>query len=635
MFFPQLYTITSYSLLQSTIRIREYVQEAKKRGYTSLAITDKDVLYGAPEFYRICVEEGIQPIIGLHLSYTYEEKNYGLLAYAKDETGYQQLMKLSSRKMIQEKMALDDMIETDHLVFVVPANHSVSEAFNKEEHFFSHWQFLLENVFAKDFYIGLSENTPDQLPEWYQYVTKENYPLCALHPIASLQQEDLFALEVMKHIKEGSQMPLESLSAPLPSANGYLLSEQEMIKRFEEAGLSQAVIGAQRLAESISFEFQFHQKLLPHYPVPQGKQAGEYLRELCYSQVEHRIVDYTKEYRERLDYELSVIHQMGFDDYFLIVWDVMAFAHRNKIVTGAGRGSAAGSLVAYVLEITDVDPLEYDLLFERFLNPERFTMPDIDLDIPDNRREEVLNYVREKYGQYHMAQIATFGTMAAKMVLRDAARVFGLSQSEANRWSKAIPNQLKITLTQAYKTSRQLVELVQASEKNQLLFKTAVILEGLPRHVSTHAAGVVISDKNLLELVPLQRGSDEAFLTQYTMNEVEAIGLLKMDFLGLRNLSIIDFTLKAVKRVEGQEIRLKEIPLNDAKTLLLFQRGETSGVFQFESAGIRNVLRRLGPENIEDIAAVNALYRPVLCKISIPSLPEKKEKKPFATPMIP
>lgn len=439
----------------------------------------------------------------------------------------------------------------------------------------------------------------------------------------------------MKHIKEGSQMPLESLSAPLPSANGYLLSEQEMIKRFEEAGLSQAVIGAQRLAESISFEFQFHQKLLPHYPVPQGKQAGEYLRELCYSQVEHRIADYTKEYRERLDYELSVIHQMGFDDYFLIVWDVMAFAHRNKIVTGAGRGSAAGSLVAYVLEITDVDPLEYDLLFERFLNPERFTMPDIDLDIPDNRREEVLNYVREKYGQYHMAQIATFGTMAAKMVLRDAARVFGLSQSEANRWSKAIPNQLKITLPQAYKTSRQLVELVQASEKNQLLFKTAVILEGLPRHVSTHAAGVVISDRNLLELVPLQCGSDEAFLTQYTMNEVEAIGLLKMDFLGLRNLSIIDFTLKAVKRVEGQEIRLKEIPLNDAKTLLLFQRGETSGVFQFESAGIRNVLRRLGPENIEDIAAVNALYRPGPMQNIDTFIARKKEKKPFATPMIP
>ena len=292
---------------------------------------------------------------------------------------------------------------------------------------------------------------------------------------------------------------------------------------------------------------------------------------------------------------------MGFDDYFLIVWDVMAFTHQNNIVTGAGRGSAAGSLVAYILEITDVDPLKYDLLFERFLNPERYTMPDIDLDIPDNRREDVLNYVREKYGQYHMSQIATFGTMAAKMVLRDVARVFGLSQSEANRWSKAIPNQLKITLKEAYQASKNLVELVNANEKNQLLFKTAIILEGLPRHVSTHAAGVVISDKNLLELVPLQKGSDEAFLTQYTMNDVEAIGLLKMDFLGLRNLSIIDYTLKAIKKVEKKELPLKQIPLNDPQTLLLFQQGDTTGVFQFESAGIRNVLRRLGPENRQSI----------------------------------
>ena len=380
--------------------------------------------------------------------------------------------------------------------------------------------------------------------------------------------------------------------------------------RFQEADLTKAVEGAQRLANSISFEFQFHQKLLPHYPVPGNKTAGEYLDELCQTQLSKRLAQITPEYQERLTYELSVIHQMGFDDYFLIVWDVMAFTHQNNIVTGAGRGSAAGSLVAYILEITDVDPLKYDLLFERFLNPERYTMPDIDLDIPDNRREDVLNYVREKYGQYHMSQIATFGTMAAKMVLRDVARVFGLSQSEANRWSKAIPNQLKITLKEAYQASKNLVELVNANEKNQLLFKTAIILEGLPRHVSTHAAGVVISDKNLLELVPLQKGSDEAFLTQYTMNDVEAIGLLKMDFLGLRNLSIIDYTLKAIKKVEKKELPLKQIPLNDPQTLLLFQQGDTTGVFQFESAGIRNVLRRLGPENIEDIAAVNALYRP-------------------------
>ena len=301
---------------------------------------------------------------------------------------------------------------------------------------------------------------------------------------------------------------------------------------------------------------------------------------------------------------------MGFDDYFLIIWDVMDFAHQQEIVTGAGRGSAAGALVAYVLSITDVDPIKYDLLFERFLNPERYTMPDIDLDIPDNRRDEILQYVRQKYGQEYMAQIATFGTMAAKMVLRDVSRVFGLSQSEANRWSKAIPNALKMTLDLAYEQSNQLRELVSFNERNQVMFQVAKILEGLPRHVSTHAAGVVISDKNLLDLVPLQEGSDGIWLTQFTMNDVEAIGLLKMDFLGLRNLSIIDNTLKGIKRISQQIVTQKEVPLDDPATLRLFQKGETAGIFQFESAGIRNVLRKLGPESIEDIAAVNALYRP-------------------------
>nr|WP_275574519.1 DNA polymerase III subunit alpha [Enterococcus crotali] len=279
-------------------------------------------------------------------------------------------------------------------------------------------------------------------------------------------------------------------------------------------------------------------------------------------------------------------------------------------MTGAGRGSAAGSLVSYVLSITDVDPIKYDLLFERFLNPERHSMPDIDLDIPDNRREEVLQYVREKYGHYHMAQIATFGTMAAKMVLRDVARVFGLSQSESNRWSNAVPSALKMTLKTAYADSKNLVELVNSSDTNRLLYDTAVRLEGLPRHVSTHAAGVVISDLDLLDIVPLQPGSNDIFLTQFTMNDVEKIGLLKMDFLGLRNLSIIDDTIKSIKRVYKEEVVLNQIPLDDDQTLALFRRGETSGVFQFESAGIRNVLRKLGPTSIEDIAAVNALYRP-------------------------
>lgn len=611
MFFPQLYTKTSYSLLQSTIRIQDYVQKAKALGYTVLGITDQDVLYGIPEFYQTCIKEGIKPIVGMLLTYTYESQAFDLLVYAKDGVGYQQLMKLSSKKMIQESLALSEFTESDHLIFVVPPQHSVVAEFNQTETFTAHWQALKEKVGRQDFYVGITESFSELPSGWVTFLAENNYSLCALQPIASLRQEELFALETMKHLRAGSQLSMEAINQQkIETKTGFLLAENEMIQRFNEAQLVDALEGAQRLVQSVSFEFQFHQKLLPHYPVPDQKSAGQYLDELCHAKLVERVEEITPEYQERLAYELSIIHQMGFDDYFLIVWDVMAFAHREKIVTGAGRGSAAGSLVAYILEITDVDPLQYDLLFERFLNPERYTMPDIDLDIPDNRREEVLNYVRAKYGQYHMAQIATFGTMAAKMVLRDVARVFGLSQSEANRWSKAIPNQLKITLPEAYRTSKPLVELVQLSEKNQLLFKTASILEGLPRHVSTHAAGVVISDKNLLDLVPLQKGSDEAFLTQYTMNDVEAIGLLKMDFLGLRNLSIIDYALKAIKKVEKKEIRLKQIPLNDPKTLFLFQQGDTTGVFQFESAGIRNVLRRLGPETIEDIAAVNALYRP-------------------------
>ncbi|MGM9902542.1 DNA polymerase III subunit alpha [Enterococcus sp. 10A9_DIV0425] len=633
MFLPQLYTTTSYSLLQSTIRVGEYVKTAKKLGYQALAITDRDVLYGAAEFYRACINEQIQPIIGLELEYTYDDRHNQLLFYAKNEQGYQQLMQLSSKKMIQGTLELSEITDIDQLIVILPPNDSIVDVFGQPDLFDQHWVLLQEKVSATDFYVGVTERVANEAGAWLDFLREKDYRLCAVHPIASLHQEELFALATMEHIREGSQIAFDEIKQSIRSSNeGFLIPEAELIQRFEAADLRDAVNHAYHLSTTISFQFQFHQKLLPHYPVPENQPAGTYLRELCQMQLKKRVIDFTPDYQKRLDYELSIIHQMGFDDYFLIVWDVMAFAHEQQIVTGAGRGSAAGSLVAYVLAITDVDPLKYDLLFERFLNPERYTMPDIDLDIPDNRREEVLNYVREKYGQYHMAQIATFGTMAAKMVLRDVARVFGLSQSEANRWSKAIPNQLKVTLKEAYQTSNKLVELVKTSEKNQLLFQTANILEGLPRHVSTHAAGVVLSDKNLLGLVPLQKGSDEAYLTQYTMNDVEAIGLLKMDFLGLRNLSIIDYTLKGIKRVEHQEVELKKIPLNDPKTLRLFQQGETTGVFQFESAGIRNVLRRLSPETIEDIAAVNALYRPGPMQMIDTFISRKKGKEKIHYP---
>ena len=617
MSFPQLHTITSYSLLSSTIRIQEYVQVAQKLGYQTLAIADVNVLHGVVEFYEACQQAKIRPIIGLTLEYTVEpsETPASLLLFAKDFLGYQHLMQLSSAKMTAEgQFALKDHAHLfTNLYGVLPATKSeigqlflqqdedsARQAYNRLCSYFDVDSLMVAHSFT--------EHQQNQ-PELFAFYADLALAPVGLPEVRYLEKEEDFALTVLQNLKGNTQIKLE---APTIATEGPFYLRQAAAATTQIAAIAgtAAVANAQKIAENCRLELPMHQKLLPHFPVPKGQTAGEYLQALCYERLSLRLPNASAIYQKRLEHELTIIHRMGFDDYFLIVWDVMAFAHQQKIVTGAGRGSAAGSLVAYVLSITDVDPIKYDLLFERFLNPERYTMPDIDLDIPDNRREEVLVYVNQKYGHYHMAQIATFGTMAAKMVLRDVARVFGLSQSEANAWSKAVPNALKITLKQAYQESKKMQELVQSSPTNQLLFQTAAQLEGLPRHVSTHAAGVVISDENLLNLVPLQSGTDQILLTQFTMNDVEKIGLLKMDFLGLRNLSIIDNTLSAIKRVFHQELILNQLPLDDEATLALFRKGETGGVFQFESAGIRNVLRKLGPTSIEDIAAVNALYRP-------------------------
>lgn len=601
--FPQLYTKTSYSLLQSTLTITEYVKKAKEKGYKAIALTDEHVLYGAVEFYQACKQQQIKPIIGMELDVlTKTDEPYRLLLYAKNLSGYQELMRISSLRMIEERALhlAEYEINNQNLILVLPSTRLPSEEGNIED--------IMEEVtgrFANQVYLGCSLTSTakaDLIHQTYRL------PLLALHEVKYLQPEEAFAIDVMQNIQSGTQISKDALVEK--RGDSYLRKEEQIRQYFEGEQQEEAIQNAVSLAEECQLDIPLHQKLLPHYPLPGDQNAKEFLEKLCWERLPLRVKEMSKVYEERLAKELSIIHTMGFDDYFLIVWDVMDYAHRNKIVTGAGRGSAAGSLVAYVLSITDVDPIQYDLLFERFLNPERNSMPDIDLDIPDNRRNEILHYVKEKYGRFHVAQIATFGTMAAKMVLRDVGRVFGLSQSEANRWSKAIPNRLKITLREAYDESETLKRLVNTNPKSQLMFQTALSLEGLPRHVSTHAAGVVISDQELLSIVPLQNGSEDILLTQFTMSDVETIGLLKMDFLGLRNLSIIDTALRNIKKIYQQEISLKEIPLDDPKTLELFQKGETSGVFQFESAGIRNVLRRLGPTSIEDIAAVNALYRP-------------------------
>ncbi|WP_368251417.1 DNA polymerase III subunit alpha [Enterococcus sp. 2201sp1_2201st1_B8_2201SCRN_220225] len=604
MSFPQLYTTTAFSLLQSTVAIDRYVAKGKELGYQTLGICDRNVLTGAVAFYQACLVADIQPIIGLHLDYysPVQEEENELLLFAKNQAGYEQLILLSSQKELTGQVRLEDFAPYDQIIGIFPKRNELSYlAQAHPERLEARYQEL--SALFPNLYLGQSLVEENPLKNWAK---EHDLPSFALMEVAGLEASELEAVAVMEHIKTGSQIAdLQELE--LIQGN-YLRSEASVKQSFLES-YPEALNHAQNFVAECHWELPLHQKLYPSYPLASGS-AGDYLRKLCEEALPRRVAQVSDVYQKRLDYELSVIHQMGFDDYFLIVWDVMDFAHQNQIVTGAGRGSAAGSLVAYVLAITDVDPIEYELLFERFLNPERYTMPDIDLDIPDNRREEVLHYVQQKYGKLRMAQIATFGTMAAKMVLRDVARVFGLSQSEANRWSKAIPNKLKITLKEAYETAPILRDLVQQSPKNKRLFQIALLLEGLPRHVSTHAAGVVISDRDLTELIPLQAGAEDINLTQFTMNDVETIGLLKMDFLGLRNLSIIDNTLQGIKKVTGKTFSQKEIPLNDPKTIDLFQKGDTSGVFQFESAGIRNVLRRLGPENIEEIAAVNALYRP-------------------------
>lgn len=618
MTFPQLYTMTSYSLLSSTIRIAEYVKLAKKTGYKAVAITDLNVMHGVIEFYEACQKEKIQAIIGMTLEYTIDnsEQLAKIVLYAKNLTGYQNLMQISSAKMTNPANFSLEAIRNfcSDLYAVMPIEQG-EITFNFEQKN-EKLDILVEKLTSYfdtgSFFIGATiDKNPQVNYPLFHYFEIHNLPLIAWQKVCYLTSEEGFASEVLKHINDGTQMNIGLNTKDIKKQGpNFLRDSLEAKEQLASILGKEAIVNAESIASNCQFEIPLHQRLLPHYPLEDNKNAGEYLEKLCWEQLVLRVPNRTSSYEERLKKELTIIHEMGFDDYFLIVWDVMDYAHRKKIVTGAGRGSAAGSLVSYVLSITDVDPIKYDLLFERFLNPERRSMPDIDLDIPDDRREEILVYVREKYGYHHMAQIATFGTMAAKMVLRDIARVFGLSQSESNRWSAAVPNALKMTLQKAYQESKQLVDLVQLNETNRLLFETAIHLEGLPRHVSTHAAGVVISDKNLLELIPLQPGSNDILLTQFTMNDVEKIGLLKMDFLGLRNLSIIDRAVKSIRRVNHTEIILNQIPLDDVETLHLFQKGETSGVFQFESAGIRNVLRKLGPTNIEDIAAVNALYRP-------------------------
>lgn len=620
-----LQVLSTYSLLQSTTKINDLVQTAKKLGYPALALTDVDVMYGIVAFYNACRAADIKPILGITLNLPGQQlvdQTFDLVVLAKDLAGYQALMQLSTLKQTataDEPLTFDAVLpHLAHLMVLTPARDSELVALVMQDQpdvAQTYMQALQTAVDADSLYIGVSlDQAPALRATLTAFADRVQLPVVALDPVDYLNATDYFAVSVLRAIDSGQTIDQPEQLRGITGSH-FLQPVDDLAAAYNDLNLTAAVQATQTIAAACSVELVFQKPQLPKFPTPDQQPANQYLRQLCEQGLTARLQALpadtdTQPYHDRLDRELTVIDQMGFDDYFLIVWDVMNYAHDAQITTGPGRGSAAGSLVAYVLQITDVDPLQYGLLFERFLNAKRANMPDIDLDIPDNRREQVLNYVHDKYGHDRVAQIITFGTLATKQALRDVGRVFGLSTFEMSDWSVAVPSQFHITLDQAYHDSRRLQNLVADSSKNQLLFETAQRLEGLPRHYSTHAAGVVLSQAPLISIVPLQAGSETMMMTQYTKDTVEAVGLLKMDFLGLRNLSLMASALHYVKRQNGQPLAITKIDLNDPATLKLFQAGDTTGVFQFESAGIRNVLRKLHPDNFELVAAVNALYRP-------------------------
>ncbi|MGV0167518.1 DNA polymerase III subunit alpha [Furfurilactobacillus sp. WILCCON 0119] len=633
--------MSNYSLLQSPTRIKDLVQAAKDRGYGALALTDTNVLYGVVDFFNAAKAVGIKPLIGLAVELTGlvdETQTFPLTLIANDAVGYQNLIQISSAKMTAEApLAITLATIAPWLTHMTIINGLESEAgrlisTGQQQ---AAGRVLTAQQTAGDaeaVYLGVSDQqSPTAIENLREFATTQQTALVAVNHVQYLDATDQFKASVLQAISKGEQISnLGAVSQQL--GPWYLRDARALTTHYEQLGLHDAVAATTTIATKATVDFTFQAPQLPHFKTPEEQPAAMFLREQCEKGLVERLGTdnpLQDRYQKRLDHELTVIHDLGFDDYFLIVWDVMNYAHEHHITTGPGRGSAAGSLVAYTLAITEVDPLMYDLLFERFLNDQRAQMPDIDLDIPDDKRDQLLLYVRDRYGADKVGQILTFGTLGAKQALRDVGRVFGLSTFQLADWSRAVPNGLGITLTEAQAASQPLRNLIA---DNQLLFETALAVEGLPRHTSTHAAGVVLSDEPLTNIVPVQSGSEGLLITQFPKNTVEALGLLKMDFLGLRNLTILAATLAAVAQTTDKPLAVNDIPLTDAETLALFQRGDTNGVFQFESSGIKNVLRKLHPETFELVVAVNALYRPGPMENIDRFIARKKGQEPVTYP---
>lgn len=652
MSFVHLHVHTEYSLLDGACRINQLVSAAKSMGQTAIAITDHGVMYGAVDFFDACKREGIKPIIGCEV-YVAERSRHDkvrgidsemnhLVLLCKNEQGYRNLIKLVSLANTEGfyyKPRVDMELLREYreglialsacLAGAVPralSANNYQKAVNTAREY--------NSIFGQgNYYIELQNHGYDEqlhiLPMLIRLSNETGIPLVATNDVHYVNKQDSDIHNVLLCINTGRKLD-EVSSIAFKTDEFYLKSEHEMRELF--ADTPQAIDNTAVIADMCNFEFEFGNTKLPHFDIGE-KDHFSYLRELCLSGLHRRYGEPTAELTERLDYELDVINQMGFVDYFLIVEDFVNYARRRGIPVGPGRGSGAGSLCAYCINITDVDPIRYGLLFERFLNPERVTMPDFDIDFCRNRRQEVIDYVTDKYGESRVSQIITFDTMAARAAIRDVTRVLGIPYAQGDKIVRLVPRTLNITLSQALEESPELKQLYDTDYQAKRVIDLARKIEGMPRNASKHAAAVVITRDDVSDYVPLAK-SDESIVTQYTMTAIERLGLLKMDFLGLRNLTVIDNTVKLINR-NGANFSTTNIPFDDKETFRMFSRGHTDGVFQFESSGMKRVLTQLKPDKIDDLIAITSLYRPGPVK-SIPQYIENRKSGKFTciTPLL-
>lgn len=628
--FVHLHNHTEFSLLDGAAKIKNLVKRAVELKMTALAITDHGVMYGAIDFYKACLKEGIKPIIGCEVYVApnkrtdrtpgKDDANYHLVLIAENEVGYRNLIKIVSLAHIEGfyyKPRVDKELLRKHSSGLIALSaclagevascllkdqfeRAIKSALDYEE-IFGKGNFFLE---IQDH--GLAEQHK-VISEMWKVHERTGIPMVASNDVHYVNQEDAFVQDALLCIQTGKTIA-DTARMRFSSQEFYLKSAHEMAMLFGEH--PELMENTARIAERCQVEFQFGGSILPTFEVPTGYTLDGYLEAECRKAFPRFYPQMTEKERVRLDYELQVIFQTGYSGYFLIVADFCRFAKENGVAVGPGRGSAAASMVAYLLGITSVEPLRFDLLFERFLNPERISMPDIDIDFDPDGRERVIRYVTEKYGADKVCQIITFGTMGAKAAIRDGGRVLAMPLARVDKVAKAIPSDLGMTLEKALSVNPDLARRVEEDEEIKRLYTLARSLEGMTRHASTHAAGIVISKEPLINYVPLQRTSDDFVMTQFPMKVVEEIGLLKMDFLGLRNLTILQEAVRRIEETRGLKLDLQTLTLDDPQTYTLLASGNSTGIFQLESGGMRAILKELRPSCFEDIIAVLALYRP-------------------------